>query len=163
MTTADLNRYEIDVDDVEYLRHGSKPFLARLYKPRGKGPFPLIINLHGGAWCHKDRTTDVGCNDPIARSGVVVASLDFRMPPDDPAYPAANADINPIFSDIKVRQPAKDDLVANARLAEAAVRKHLRNALARWELSLSDKDRIGRDLADLFDTHSCSFEHRAGV
>lgn len=61
------------------------------------------------------------------------------------------------------RRAAQDDPVANARRAEAAVRKHLRNALARWELSLSDKDRIWRDLADLFDTHSCSFEQRAGA
>ena len=49
MTTAVLSRYEIDVEDVEYIRHGSKPLLARVYKPRGTGPFPLIIDLHGGA------------------------------------------------------------------------------------------------------------------
>jgi len=31
--------YEIDVEDVEYLRHGSKPLLARLFKPRGVALF----------------------------------------------------------------------------------------------------------------------------
>ncbi len=93
MTTAVLTRYEIDVEDVEYLRHGSKPLLARLYKPRGTGPFPLIIDLHGGAWCRKDRTSDAGTDEPLARSGVVVASLDFRMPP-DAGYPASMVDIN---------------------------------------------------------------------
>ena len=56
MNTAVLTRYEIDVEDVEYLRHGNKPLLARLYKPRGKGPFPVIIDLHGGAWGKKDRS-----------------------------------------------------------------------------------------------------------
>jgi DNA-binding GntR family transcriptional regulator len=54
------------------------------------------------------------------------------------------------------------DLAANARRAEAAVRKHLRNALTRWELSLPDKDRIRRDLPDLFGTHNCSLDHRTG-
>lgn len=93
MTTATLTRYEIDIEDVEYLRHGGKPLLARVYKPRGTGPFPLIIDLHGGAWCNKDRTSDAGTDEPLAQSGVVVVSLDFRMPP-DAGYPASLQDVN---------------------------------------------------------------------
>ena len=83
----------IDVEDVEYLRHGAKPLLARLFKPRGVGPFPLIVELHGGAWCRGDRTNDTLLNEPLAKSGVVVAALDFRMPP-EAGYPASMADIN---------------------------------------------------------------------
>ena len=93
MTTAALTRHEIEVEDVEYLRHGSRPLLARLYKPRGEGPFPLIIDLHGGAWCAKDRTSDAGTDEPLAKSGVVVVALDFRMPP-DAGYPASLQDVN---------------------------------------------------------------------
>jgi len=58
MTTTEFTRYEIDVEDVEYLRHGSKPLLMRLYKPRGTGTFPLVVDLHGGAWGRGDRTDD---------------------------------------------------------------------------------------------------------
>lgn len=94
MTTAELVRYEIDVTDVEYIKHGNKPFLARVYKPKGTGPFPLIIDLHGGAWTKKDRTSDEGTDAPLAKTGVVVASLDFRMPPADPGYPASMQDVN---------------------------------------------------------------------
>ncbi len=93
MTTAELARYAIDVNDIEYLRHGDKPLLARVYKPRGNGPFPIVIDLHGGAWCKKDRTSDAGTDEPLAKSGVVVVALDFRMPP-DARYPAPLADIN---------------------------------------------------------------------
>jgi acetyl esterase/lipase len=93
MTATVLARCEIDVSDVEYIRHGNKPLLARLYKPRGTGPFPLIIDLHGGAWCKKDRTSDAGTDEPLARSGVVVVALDFRMPP-AAGYPASLADVN---------------------------------------------------------------------
>jgi len=93
MDTATLTRYEITVEDVEYLRHGDKPLLARIYKPRGQGPFPLIVDVHGGAWCNKDRTSDAGTDEPLAKSGVVVVSLDFRMPP-EAGYPASLADIN---------------------------------------------------------------------
>ena len=31
-----------DVADVEYLRHGDKPLLARIYTPHGAGPFPAM-------------------------------------------------------------------------------------------------------------------------
>ena len=93
MPTTELTRYAIDVEDVEYLRHGVQPLLARVYKPRGSGPFPLVIDLHGGAWCKKDRTSDAGTDEPLAKSGVVVVALDFRMPPDS-GYPASLADIN---------------------------------------------------------------------
>jgi acetyl esterase len=84
----------IDVEDVEYLRHGDKPLLARLFKPHGTGPFPLIVELHGGAWCKGDRLNDTILNEALAKSGVVVAALDFRMPPADAGYPASMADIN---------------------------------------------------------------------
>ena len=93
MNTATLTRYEITVEDVEYLRHGDKPLLARVYRPRGTGPFPLIVDLHGGAWCNKDRTTDAGTDEPLAKSGVVVVALDFRMPP-EAGYPSSLVDIN---------------------------------------------------------------------
>ena len=93
MNTATATRYEIDVEDIEYIRHGSKPLLARVYKPRGAGPFPAIIDLHGGAWTKKDRTSDVATCEALAKSGIVAVALDFRMPP-DAGYPASIADVN---------------------------------------------------------------------
>lgn len=84
---------EIDVQDLEYVRHATGALLARVFKPRGAGPFPLIVDLHGGAWCRGDRTNDTILNEPLAKSGVVVAALDFRQPP-VAAYPASMADIN---------------------------------------------------------------------
>jgi acetyl esterase len=85
--------HQIDVEDVEYLRHGDKALLARVFKPRGQGPFPLVIQLHGGAWFRGDRTNDTLMNEALAKSGVVVAALDFRQPP-EAAYPASMQDIN---------------------------------------------------------------------
>jgi acetyl esterase/lipase len=81
---------------VEYIKHGGKPYLARVYKPKGAGPFPLLIDIHGGAWVNKDRMSDEGTDAPLARTGVVVAALDFRMPGDGEncAYPASMQDIN---------------------------------------------------------------------
>ena len=93
MRAEAIANYDFDNEDVEYLRHADKPLLARLFRPRGAGPFPLVVELHGGAWCHGDRLNDTLINEALARSGVVVAALDFRMPP-VAAYPASLADIN---------------------------------------------------------------------
>jgi len=84
---------EIDVEEVQYLRHGDRPLMARIFKPRGAGPFPAIVEVHGGAWNLMDRTADDAVNRPLAESGVVVAAIDFRMPP-EASYPASLADIN---------------------------------------------------------------------
>jgi acetyl esterase/lipase len=85
--------YEIKVEDVEYLRHGGTPLLARLYRPQGPGPFPIMVELHGGAWCRSDRLADKVIHEPLARSGVIVAALDWRQPPVAP-YPASFQDIH---------------------------------------------------------------------
>ncbi len=93
MAISTAQTYDIDVEDVEYLRHGDKPLMARLHKPKGSGPFPLIVELHGGAWCNGDRFNDSVLNEALARRGIVVVALDFRMPPDAP-YPGSFADIH---------------------------------------------------------------------
>jgi acetyl esterase/lipase len=81
------------VEDLEYQRQGGKPILARLYRPQGSGPFPAVCEVHGGAWTGGDRLNNVDITKALADDGVVVLSLDFRMPPEAP-YPAAVADVN---------------------------------------------------------------------
>ncbi len=95
MTTAtlDAKTHEFDVDDVESLRHGDKPLLARVFKPRSEGPFPALVECHGGAWCMSDRTTERLRHQAMASHGIVSIALDFRSGDTDP-YPASVADIN---------------------------------------------------------------------
>src|SRR5690606_16745590 len=85
--------YEVKIKDVEYLRHDVQPLLARLYLPQGPGPFPLLAEIHGGAWCRGNRLDEDRFNQSLAQRGIVVAALDFRMPP-QASYPASLADIN---------------------------------------------------------------------
>lgn len=85
--------YAVEIEDIEYARPGGKPLLARLYKPQGPGPFPGVVEVHGGAWTSNDRLTNTPIHRPLAESGVVVMALDFRMPP-EAGYPAALQDIN---------------------------------------------------------------------
>jgi acetyl esterase len=93
MTIATGARRQVTIEDVEYQRQGGRPLLARLYRPGGQGPFPAAVQVHGGAWVNKDRTDNAFMARALAESGILVASIDFRMPP-EAAYPASLADIN---------------------------------------------------------------------
>ena len=87
------SEYEVDIREVEYLKHGEKPLLARIFIPRGKGTFPAVVEAHGGAWCIGTRANNDPINAAIAKGGVVVAALDFRGGP-EATYPSSVADIN---------------------------------------------------------------------
>src|SRR5262249_7949355 len=92
-TLAAETRPEIAIEDVEYQRQGGRAMLARLYRPRGAGPFPAALQIHGGAWVNKDRTDNDFIAKALAERGILVAAIDFRMPP-AAGYPASLADIN---------------------------------------------------------------------
>jgi acetyl esterase/lipase len=94
--------HDFTVEDVEYIRHGDRPLLARLYRPQGTGPFPIMVELHGGAWYRQDRLADKLIHETLAKSGVIVASLDFRQPPVAP-YPASFQDIHYAIRWLKAR------------------------------------------------------------
>src|SRR5712671_3061973 len=85
--------YEFVVKDIVYQRAGGKPRLARLYQPAGTGPFPAVLQVHGGAWNNKDRTDGQNTALDLAAAGIVVLSIDFRNAPEAP-YPASLQDIN---------------------------------------------------------------------
>ena len=84
--------YEYTTQDVEYLRHGDRRFMARLFKPQGAGPFPAVIEVHGGAWCNGDLNECQIYAEGFARAGLAVAAIDFRHASD--GYPTSLADIN---------------------------------------------------------------------
>jgi acetyl esterase len=92
-TLTTETRHGIVIEDVEYQRQGGRALLARLYRPSGTGPFPAALQVHGGAWTSKDRTDNDFMAKALAESGILVASIDFRMPPEAP-YPTSLADIN---------------------------------------------------------------------
>jgi acetyl esterase len=89
------DEYEIEIDerDIEYQRQAGKPWLARIYQPKGTGPFAAIVDVHGGAWHNGDRTNNAGIDRALAAKGIVVAAVDFRQPP-EAGYPASICDLN---------------------------------------------------------------------
>jgi acetyl esterase/lipase len=96
--------YEVKVEDLEYRSDGERSWLALTYQPQGSGPFPALLEIHGGAWNNGDRRNNPALAEGLSASGVVVASIDFRMGGQDP-YPSSLADINYATRWLKVHAP----------------------------------------------------------
>jgi acetyl esterase/lipase len=86
-------RFAVEVRDLEYQQVAGAPLLARLYRPQGDGPFPALVDVHGGAWASGDRLNNAPLDAALAKSGIVVLAIDFRMPPQY-RFPASIADVN---------------------------------------------------------------------
>src|SRR5207237_8450467 len=91
-------RFEIEVRDLAYQHRDGAPLLARLYRPIGAtgktiAPLPALIDVHGGAWASGDRLNNAPLDEALAKAGIVVLAIDFRMPPEW-RYPHSIADIN---------------------------------------------------------------------
>ena len=86
-------KFEIKVWDVEFRRDPVRILMARIYQPQGQGPFPALLDLHGGAWNNQDRTANAPMDEQIASSGVLVVAIDLRVASEAP-YPASVADAN---------------------------------------------------------------------
>jgi acetyl esterase len=93
--------YEFTTEDHEYLRHGERSMKLRLYKPRGAGPFPAVIDLHGGAWGKGSLEECKGRDEVLAKSGLLAVAIDFRDGND--GYPTALQDINYAIRWVKAR------------------------------------------------------------
>jgi len=87
------NVSDVEVEDIEYRHSGDLRLLARLYRPSGTGPFPGIVSVHGGRWVSQSRLTNQAIDLTLARAGILVMAIDFRMPP-DVRYPESISDIN---------------------------------------------------------------------
>jgi len=86
-------KFEVAEQDVEYQSLAGKPWLVRIYQPKGAGPFPTIVDVHGGAWHNGDRNNNGGIDRALAANGILVAAVDFRQPP-EAGYPASICDVN---------------------------------------------------------------------
>jgi acetyl esterase len=87
-------KFEIKVSEVEFRRNqAGRMLMARIYQPDGPGPFPTVLDLHGGAWNAKDRFAEEPMDRALAASGVLVVAIDMTLAPEAP-YPACVQDAN---------------------------------------------------------------------
>jgi acetyl esterase len=87
-------RFDLAVSDVELRRNSAgRMLMARIYRPKGAGPFPTVLDLHGGAWNRKDRFAEEPMDRALAASGLLVVAVDLTLAPEAP-YPACVQDAN---------------------------------------------------------------------
>jgi acetyl esterase len=86
--------FDITVSEVEFRRNrAGRMLMARVYRPTGAGPFPSVLDLHGGAWNAKDRRAEEPMDRALASSGILVVAIDLTLAPEAP-YPASIQDAN---------------------------------------------------------------------
>ena len=87
-------RFELVVSEVELRRTAAgRALMARIYQPQGEGPFPTVLDLHGGAWTRKDRLAEEPMDRALASSGLLVVAVDLTLAGEAP-YPACVQDAN---------------------------------------------------------------------
>jgi acetyl esterase/lipase len=87
-------RFDVGVSEVELRRNSAgRMLMARIYQPKGAGPFPTVLDLHGGAWNRKDRFAEEPMDRALAASGLLVVAVDLTLAPEAP-YPACVLDAN---------------------------------------------------------------------
>jgi acetyl esterase/lipase len=104
-TSYDPNtNYEIKVWEEDFRQVPTRMLLARICQPVGDGPFPPLLDLHGGAWAGKDRFANVAMAEAMARSGILTVSVDLRLSGEAP-YPASVQDANYGIRWLKMKAP----------------------------------------------------------
>lgn len=87
-------RFELKVQEVEFrVNSVGRQLMARIYEPVGEGPFPVMLDLHGGGWNRRNRLAEEPMDRAIAESGVLVVAIDMTRAPEAP-YPAEVQDAN---------------------------------------------------------------------
>lgn len=85
--------YPVTERDVTCLQLGDEALPARIYQPEGDGPFPLMVDVHGGAWHAGSYKQNQLLDRAIASAGMVVTAFEFRRAPAHP-YPAQVQDVH---------------------------------------------------------------------
>jgi acetyl esterase/lipase len=97
-------RYQVKIWEEDFRQIPERMLLVRIYQPQGDGPFPVLLDLHGGAWTFKDRMANARMAEAMAASGILTVSPDLRLGGEAP-YPASVQDANYAIRWLKVKAP----------------------------------------------------------
>jgi acetyl esterase len=82
MATAGTRDAVGNVEDLAVPAEGRR-IPVRLYRPKGDGPFPLLVFLHGGGWVAGNlETHDNVCRYLCNRTPCCVVAVDYRLAPE---------------------------------------------------------------------------------
>jgi acetyl esterase/lipase len=87
---SDNAKYSV-IPAVTYASPDGVALVADIYEPRGKGPFPGIVFIHGGGWGGGTRMQLQRQAEYMAERGMVGMAIEYRLAPAHP-FPAALED-----------------------------------------------------------------------
>jgi acetyl esterase/lipase len=123
-------KFELEVSEVEYRRTArGRSLMARIYQPLGTGPFPVVLDLHGGGWNFKDRRAEEPFDRVLASAGALVVAVDLTLAPEAP-YPASVQDANYAVRWLKARAGAWNGDASRIGVFGSSTGGHLAELLA---------------------------------
>jgi len=103
-------------NNLTYATHDGVELKGDLYLPSGPGPFPVIVNVHGGYWRRGSRDTFQYWGPYLAARGYAGFTVSYRLTkPDQKTYPGVVHDIRAAVQFVRGR--AKDFRLDPARVA----------------------------------------------
>lgn len=84
---------KVRVLDVAYRQDKNGSWPARIYIPEKQGPFPALLDVHGGAWTVGSHTDNEMIDLSLAAIGLVVFAIECRKAPKY-TYPSQVVDFN---------------------------------------------------------------------
>ena len=122
--------FDLAVSEVEFRRNSAgRMLMARIYQPQGPGPFPTVLDLHGGAWNRKDRFAEEPMDRALAASGLLVVAVDLTVAPEAP-YPACVQDANYAVRWLKTKAQAWNGDTAKIGVYGSSTGGHVAELLA---------------------------------
>ncbi|MEP7211081.1 MAG: alpha/beta hydrolase [Alphaproteobacteria bacterium] len=83
----------IETTDMQWAKPEGADLGLTLYRDKAaKGALPVLVDVHGGAWASGDRKGDVLYCTELAKTGLLVVSIDFRQGPQF-QHPSGSADV----------------------------------------------------------------------
>jgi acetyl esterase len=115
---------------------------VRIYRPEGKGPFPVLLYFHGGGWVVGDlESHDHVCRALARRAPALVVNVDYRLAPET-AFPGPLDDC-----EAALRWTASRAAELGGRLDRIAVGGDSAGANLAAALALRVRDRGGPPIA----------------
>ncbi len=92
---------------IKFARHDGAALLGDLYAPKGKGPHPVMVAVHGGGWQQGARESYRYWGPYLAERGIALFAASYRLAKaGEPSYPAAIYDIRAAVQFVKGRAEA---------------------------------------------------------
>jgi acetyl esterase/lipase len=98
-STQSLPEHVTSITDIPYIDDGHKGHLLDVYYPDDKtGPFPAIIDIHGGGFFYGYKENNKLFDFHLAKNGFIVFNLNYRLAFNDAKVPDQFQDIISAFN-----------------------------------------------------------------